>query len=237
MSAHSWSTRHPRGAWVRDRVREGGHPDLIVAIYAGISRHDYELLSAIAPTVAPPKGYVDYGVPWQVSTRTIGMALGKSAEADRLVRDVDEQIAAARKAHPEFVGKTGIVAALYQGIFVYGAEDPRSRLLTSLGFEFPSSLSDVGVDEFGGSISAENADRVDVDALVWVDPRKRVLPALPRYGTLDVSARGHDIFVPEGDPLYEATSFQTVLSIPFLLDGLVPRLAAAVDDDPSTPTD
>ena len=60
---------------------------------------------------------------------------------------------------------------------------------------------------------------------------------MPQYGNLDVSKEGRDVFIPEDDPLYEATSFQTVLSVPFLLDGLVPRLAAAADGDPSTPTE
>ena len=31
-----------------------------------------------------------------------------------------------------------------------------------------------------------------------------------------------------------ATSFVTALSLPFLLDGLVPMLAAAIDGDPAT---
>ena len=36
------------------------------------------------------------------------------------------------------------------------------------------------------------------------------------------------------ETLGEATSFQTVLSLPTLLDGLVAMLAAAVDGDPVT---
>ena len=36
------------------------------------------------------------------------------------------------------------------------------------------------------------------------------------------------------DPLGGATSFVSVLSLPYLLDGLVPMLAAAVDGDPAT---
>lgn len=36
------------------------------------------------------------------------------------------------------------------------------------------------------------------------------------------------------DPLGGATSFVTALSLPFLLDGLVPMLADAVDGDPTT---
>ncbi|MCA9241305.1 MAG: ABC transporter substrate-binding protein, partial [Planctomycetales bacterium] len=38
-------------------------PDVILALYTGITEDDYALLSAIAPTVAPPAGYVDYGLP------------------------------------------------------------------------------------------------------------------------------------------------------------------------------
>jgi iron complex transport system substrate-binding protein len=40
----------------------------------------------------------------------------------------------------------------------------------------------------------------------------------------------------EKGTLYEATSFPSVLSIPLLLDELVPRLAAAADGDPETST-
>jgi iron complex transport system substrate-binding protein len=211
-------------------------PDLILAIYAGISAKDYRLLSAIAPTVAAPKGYVDYGTPWQEATTIIGTAVGQPAKAKALVRAVDAQFRTARKTHPEFHGSTAAMATLYEGIFVYGSEDPRGRFLTALGFTVPPSLADVGQGEFGGSISVENADQVDIDALVWLDPQKSVDRKIPQYPDLRVARQGRDVFVPEGDPLYDATSFQTVLSIPFLLDGLVPRLAAADDGDPTTST-
>jgi iron complex transport system substrate-binding protein len=212
-------------------------PDLILALYSGISQHDYTLLSAIAPTVAQPKGYVDYGVPWQKATRIVGKAVGKSAEANQLIKDANGVIASAREEHPEFAGKTAAMATLYEGIFVYGSEDPRGRFLTDLGFTFPPSLADVGADSYGSSISVENADRVDVDTLVWLDSEKSVDRAVPQYTGMRVSDEGRDVFVPESDPLYDATSFQTVLSIPFLVEGLTPRLAAAVDGDPSTATD
>ncbi len=39
---------------------------------------------------------------------------------------------------------------------------------------------------------------------------------------------GRDIFLDVNDPLAGALSFSTVLSLPFLLDELVPQLAAAV---------
>ena len=48
---------------------------------------------------------------------------------------------------------------------------------------------------------------------------------------------GRDVFVLEKDRVYEATSFPSVLSMPTLLKEMVPRLAAAVDGNPNTPTD
>ncbi len=38
-------------------------PDLIIGQYAGITDKEYALLSKLAPTIAQPGSYVDYGVP------------------------------------------------------------------------------------------------------------------------------------------------------------------------------
>ena len=49
-------------------------PDLILGVYSGLTPEDYATLSKIAPTVAQPKGGIDYGVSWQDLTRTVGKA-------------------------------------------------------------------------------------------------------------------------------------------------------------------
>ena len=56
------------------------------------------------------------------------------------------------------------------------------------------------------------------------------------YARLKVRREGRDVFLAEKGELYEATSFVSVLSIPVLVDRLVPRLAAAADGDPAAPT-
>src|SRR5690606_36090158 len=53
-------------------------PDLILALYSGITKADYDRLKTIAPTVAQPKKYVDYGIPWEELTRTVGRVVGKA---------------------------------------------------------------------------------------------------------------------------------------------------------------
>ena len=71
----------------------GMEPDLIVALYSSISAKDYELYSAIAPTLAKPEGTVDYGVSWREVVTTLGQALGEQEQAGRLVSDVDDAFA------------------------------------------------------------------------------------------------------------------------------------------------
>jgi iron complex transport system substrate-binding protein len=216
-------------------------PDLITAVYSGLTQEQYDTFTAAGvPVVAAPKGYVDYGTPWQEATTLIGTAMGKKAEAEKLVADVDEDLAEAAADHPEFKGRTAATVAAYEGIFVYGAEDPRGRLLSSLGFVLPKDLDTFTRENFGKSLSSENVDKIDLDALIWVNSEKATLDGVKTYADLKAHREGRDVFISgddPNDPVYIASSFVTVLSLPYYLDEIVPRLAAAVDGDPSTRTD
>ncbi|MEW2347565.1 iron-siderophore ABC transporter substrate-binding protein [Streptomyces sp. NPDC006684] len=213
-------------------------PDLILAVYGGLTKAQYESLSKFAPVVAQPKEFNDYGVPWQQQTEEIGKALGKSAEAKKLVAGVEDKFAAAKKEHPEFAGATGVVATPYEGTFVFGSQDPRSRLLSDLGFGLPKDLDKVIGDEFGANISKERLDLLDQDAALWIAPDTtssvKKLHADKIYGDLDVAKQGREVFVKETSDYGNAVSLSTVLSIPYVLDRLVPQLAAAVDGKPAT---
>lgn len=211
-------------------------PDLIVALYTNITKEDYDLLTEIAPTVAPPAGVRDYGISWQQQTQIVGDALGKSAEAESLIADLEAQFEQVRADNPAFVGASGLVATPYEGVFVYGAEDPRGYLLRDLGFTLPEGLEEVVGGEFGGNLSMERLDLLDTDVLVWLDavPGEGII-ANPLYAQLPVHTEGREVFMgSSNEPFGAATSFITVLSLPYLLDELVPRLAAAVDGDPET---
>ncbi|ERB52055.1 hypothetical protein N806_12795 [Rhodococcus sp. P27] len=102
-------------------------PDLIVGTYSGLTQAQYDKLSAIAPTVAQPKEFADYGIPWQNQTTIIGEALGQQGKATELIAGVDKKFADVKTANPAFAGKTVLVGALKgPGQFgVYGPEDPR----------------------------------------------------------------------------------------------------------------
>ncbi|MEV6981754.1 iron-siderophore ABC transporter substrate-binding protein [Sphaerisporangium sp. NPDC051017] len=213
-------------------------PDLILAVYSGVTKEQYETLSKIAPVVAQPKEYNDYGVPWQRQTEVIGRALGKEAEAEALVKGVEDRFAAAKAEHPEFVGATGVIATPYEGVFVFGSQDGRSRVLTSLGFTIPEGLDKAVGDRFGANISKERTDLLDAKSIVWIvgdpatDPAKLHQDKL--YADLDVVKQGREVFVKDSGDYGNALSFVSVLSLPYTLDRLVPQLAAAVDGDPAT---
>jgi iron complex transport system substrate-binding protein len=57
------------------------------------------------------------------------------------------------------------------------------------------------------------------------------------YGDLKVVKEGREVFVKESGDYGNAVSLSTVLSIPYVLDRMVPQLAAAVDGKASTKVD
>ncbi|MFF3935178.1 iron-siderophore ABC transporter substrate-binding protein [Streptomyces phaeofaciens] len=213
-------------------------PDLILSVYGGLTKEQYESLSKFAPVVAQPKEYNDYGVPWQEQTATIGKALGKSAEAAAAVEETEAKIDAAVAEHPEFKGKSALMATPYEGIFVFGSQDPRSRLLTDLGFSLPADLDKVIGDQFGANISKERTDLLDRDAIVWMvgDVTKDAakLHKDATYKDLKVVSEGREVYVHETSDYGSAVSFGTVLSLRYEIERLVPQLAAAVDGEPAT---
>jgi iron complex transport system substrate-binding protein len=211
-------------------------PDLIVGIYSGMTQAEYDLLSKLAPTVAQPERYVDYGTPWDETTVMIGTAVGRPRAARDVVDAVNARIDEEAAGHPEFAGRTAAVVTPWEGLWVYGPEDPRGRMLAQLGFTFPDVLMDPGSKEFGWSLSAENTGDLDhLDAVVWLglDDAGAGMTSLWRRTTAYEEGRWFDISDADGD-YYVAHSMVTPLSIPYVLDRYVPQLAAAVDGDPAT---
>ncbi|MEO3749135.1 ABC transporter substrate-binding protein [Streptomyces sp. B6B3] len=213
-------------------------PDLILALYAGLTEEQYDNLSKIAPVVAAPEEFNDWGIPWQEQTRIVGQALGRPQAANDLVDEVESGIAAERREHPEFAEATGVAATPYEGFFVYGSQDIRSRMLADLGFALPDGLDDEIGDEFGANISRERTELLDQSVAVWLVPDLDAAPddlhADELYGDLNVVTEGREVFVQETSDYGAAFSFATALSVPYLVERLVPQLTAAVDGDPAT---
>lgn len=195
--------------------------------------NQYQTLSRIAPTVAPPAGYPEWGAPWQEYTRLAGQALGRPERAEEHIAGIDDRLAEARTAHPEFQGRAVVVAEHMEAgqTFVRSPNDQRSQLVTALGFTIPAEIGQLAGDQDGASISDEQMGLLDRDVLLWntgFNPSARSeIEAAPLYAGLGVVRAGRSVFVE--DPLVSAAwSWGTVLSLPSVIDALVEQLSAAL---------
>ena len=206
-------------------------PDLIIGTNAGLDDESYGKLTAIAPTIAHPKDAPLYFSPWDDQFRLIGAALGQDAETTEIIDDIDAQFAAAREAHPEFAGQQAIFLqnAFYDGSAIAYQKGLSTDFLTDLGFDVPSEL-DAFATEGQAFIPLEQLSVLDnADVLLWATeaPADRTaLEAEPLYNTLEEVARRKLVFT--DGVTAGAIYFTSPLSLPFVLDHLVPALASTM---------
>ena len=209
-------------------------PDLITAVDAGIAQEEYETLSQIAPTLAQPGEYIDFGTPWRVQVRRIGEAVGETERAEELVSNLAAKFEAVRQAHPEFADET--VAVAYRsgsgGYGFYTAQDSRARFFEDLGFAVPEELVTLADESFYADLSEERLDLLDRDVLVFLDApfAEEGTPPLeenPLLSQLSAVQEGRMLNV-AGEEV-DALQFGTVLSLDYLLENLVPAVAEAVE--------
>jgi iron complex transport system substrate-binding protein len=211
-------------------------PDLILGISSGMTDADYELLSQIAPTIAQPADYIDFGTPWDVALEITGRAVGRSDVATQVIADTRQLFSDAIEAHPEFAGATATTAFFFEeqpGAYV--SSDIRSRLLTDLGFVIPEEIDDLAGGSFFLSISAEDLSLIDTDVVVWIGSDEASFASirdLPTRPALRAFSEGREVVADE--LLSGALSHSSPLSLEYALEILVPELALAVDGDPST---
>lgn len=206
-------------------------PDVIIAAQSGLTEEQYDTLSEIAPVVAHP------GVPWLTSWRdSIALnseALGKKAEGEQLIADLEQQIAEAVEG-AGFEGKTAAFFSFNEADLsttsVYTDGDVRSAFLGDLGFDMPQVAIDAAKSgTFYADIAADNADMLaDVDVIVTYgqDSLVDALQADPLWSTVPAVRNGAVVTVGTGEPLSSAVS-ATALSIPWMLDEYVALLSEA----------
>ncbi|TDD66295.1 iron-siderophore ABC transporter substrate-binding protein [Jiangella aurantiaca] len=205
-------------------------PDVILAVYSGLTQEEYDTLSAIAPTVAYPDA--PWSTPWQEQTRVIGQALGRSAEAEQLVTATEEYLATRTDEYPELAGATFAYGAEDGAqLALYTSDDVRVRLLTDLGMTLAPYVDEHAEgDGVYYYVSPELAGDIESDVFVaWFNDQAAadVFAANPAYAQIPAVAAG--AFAPiAGEDYVTASSAPSVLSIPWMLDEYLPQLADAV---------
>lgn len=238
--------------WVADRLAELGaqtptilpdsaeapveaiaaaEPDLILAHYSGLTAEEYDLLSAIAPTVAYPDQA--WSTPWREVIETTGRALGRSVEAAGVLDGIDDAVAAAAAEHPEFDGVS--VAQVWDtgdSFYVYSPADPRVEFTEDLGFVTAPSVAELSTGEstFYFTLSHEQLDRLSSDLLIaYADDRTSLdafLTSAPAQAMPQVTAG--DVAGVVGQSFVASVSPPTALSLTWGLQEYVDLLAEAV---------
>ena len=209
-------------------------PDLIIGTNAGLDDTSFATLSDIAPTIAHPVGSPTYFGPWDDQARLIGEALGRSEQMDAVIADIDAQFAAARAAHPEFEGVSAIFLqnAFYDGNAIAYQEGLSTEFLTDLGFTIPAELDEFAT-EGQAYIPMEQLSVLDAgDVLLWATegPGDRdALEAEPLYGNLRAVKEGTLVFT--DGVTAGAIYFTSPLSLPFVLEQIVPAFASTLAGD------
>lgn len=206
-------------------------PDVILANYSGLTQDQYDTLSRIAPTVAYPGE--PWATPWRDVVSTVGQALGRSADAERLIADTEAIIADKAAAYPQLQGRT--VAAVWDTgdtFYVYKPADSRVEFLTDLGLVSAPSVTELSTDEssFYFTMSFEEVGKLTSDILLsYADDaaaQERTL-AQPWAQTMQQVTEGRVATV-NGTELIAAVSPPTVLSLTWGIDAYLEALAAAV---------
>jgi len=205
-------------------------PDLISAVTSGITEDEYKLLSEIAPTITQTSDYINFGVPWQEVMRMVGTAVGKSAEAEAVVNNVETLFADARATHPQFEEKTVAVTYFSEGTYgFYTDQDSRGRFFTELGFVVPEELVEIAGESFYANLSAEQVQMLDQDLIAilnlqFVEGGRETLEAEPLFSQLNAVKDGRVLFLDEDSE--NALGFSSPLSLSYALDAVLPQLEA-----------
>ncbi|GAB2485142.1 TroA family protein [Jatrophihabitans fulvus] len=212
-----------------DAIRKA-NPDLILATYSGITKEQYGVLTAIAPTVA----YTGkpYTTPWRDNIEQVAQALGRADQGAQVLKTIDAQIAREAAEHPELKGRTVAALLPVKGtIYVYKAADARVGFMLDLGPVIAPSVDSLanGDESFYYTLSPEKLDQLDSDILVtyfddqaaskqfFAQSYAKGIPAVKSGAVADIV----------GVENVSAVSPPTALSLPTALPGLVDKLAAA----------
>ena len=200
-------------------------PDVIFAIYETIDEKTYDQLSQIAPTVIQSDEYPDEETPWDVQLLTTGEALGKKQQAQGLVDEVNAGIDAAKRAHPEFAGKTLVAdfSSEPDAPYLIGAGDPRRTLFDALGF---------AAQETVGDVSQERLSLLEGDLLFVNGVTKQQLAESPAFQRLNVVREDRTLYAGSDSTLSGALTYSGPNALLYALDVLTPQLSNALQGRP-----
>lgn len=210
----------------------GLDPDLIVGTNAGMTKKDYQLLSAIAPTITGTDGSIAYFSDWQDQVLQIARGLGREADGQQIVDDLEADYAAVAAEHPEWDDLTATFSqgGPYDGTLYVYPPGLSTDFLTQLGFTMTTGFEEYAPEGSQAEISAENVGLIDADVIVFATEDQKGFDGLQEFGTigsLPAVKAGRSVYT--DGTLAGAIYFDSPLSRAYVLERLTPLLEQAVD--------
>lgn len=207
-------------------------PDLIVGLNAGMEQADYDKLAKIAPTLPHTKAGDAWFGAWPEILAPIAQAVGKAEQGAQVEAAVRQKFNDAKAANPAFVGKKAIFLqnAVYDGSLIAYQKGLSTDFITDLGFDVPAEIDQYVKDGEQAYIPVEKISVLNsADVLIWgteSDTDRGALEKVPGFAALEPVRAGRSIYT--GGELAGAIYFASPLSLPFVVDSLVPQLAKAL---------
>jgi len=202
-------------------------PDVIVATNTYNLEPVLDKVKAIAPVVtwdrAPGRDA------WQASTLKIGNALGREAQARKLVADTEAAVKRAREEHPSLNGKTVTLFNFWKGD-AHAISDPSDfsiQFLSELGMKLAPAIEKRKGKDGRLQVSGEQVELLDADVVLGTTSHDstRNLDAMVNgklFQRLNAVKRDAYATVPIGPAT--SIAFPSALSVRYALDELVPVL-------------
>ncbi|HEX6344401.1 iron-siderophore ABC transporter substrate-binding protein [Umezawaea sp.] len=211
-------------------------PDVILAPYSGLTQEEYTTLSEIAPVVAYPKAA--WATPWRESITLSSKAIGRSADGQKMISDIEGRIGAVKAKYPQLQGKSTMFMTHFDTtdlsqVGFYTTHDTRAEFFLDLGMTTPGSIAtaSASTDKFALQQSAEQIDAFDdVDIVVGYGDEQvgRTLAADPLLSKMRAVADGAVVMLSGSSPAGTAAN-PTPMSVSWVLDDYAGKLAAAAD--------
>ena len=186
--------------------------------------------------MAYPK--IAWGTPWRETITIDATAVGKKTEGEKLVADLEKQVADAVAKHPQIKGKAAAFCYTAEGdatkFGFYTTADPRTAFLSDLGMKVPASVEKASKESssaFNVDVSTENADSLNDFDLIVMYGTESDLAAMQANSLLSqvrAIKNGAVAFVGNNDPQAASTN-PGPLSIPWGIENYVKLIAVAAD--------
>ncbi|GAB3921460.1 iron-siderophore ABC transporter substrate-binding protein [Kribbella albertanoniae] len=215
-------------------------PDLITGVMGGMTKKEYDKLSAICPVLAQPKGFTDWNTPMDQQTKMLAQALNKVDKGNELVAEAQQRVSAAGAENKAFAGLTIALAERWGETYkVIGPATPRSKFFTDLGFKTLPELDALLGKAYSADISSEKLSLVGkADLVLWTTDGGQVeaLKKNPVVAGLKSTKEGRSLWSTgmKGDSAFWAMDWGTVLSLPYAIEHVVPQIKLAIDGTADT---